>query len=95
MRRPVVPRGSCAPAASFWRVDEAAGLLHPSAFWRATSDVAVPSPALRFDQDAIGWVARHRQPLNVSDLAGDRRFVALDFWQQHGWRSFLGLPHPP
>ena len=81
-----------APAASFWRVDEAAGLLHPSAFWCATSDVAVPSPALRFDQDAIGWVARHRQPLNVSDLAGDRRFVALDFWQQHGWRSFLGLP---
>src|SRR5262245_4737841 len=81
-----------APAASFWRVDEAAGMLHPSAFWRTTSDVAVPSPALRLDQDAIGWVAQHRQPLNVLDLTSDRRFVALDFWQQHGWHSFLGLP---
>jgi signal transduction histidine kinase len=81
-----------APAASFWRVDEAAGMLHASAFWSATSDVAAPAVALRLDQDAIGWVARHRQPLNVSNLAGDRRFVAVDFWQQHGWHSFLGLP---
>jgi signal transduction histidine kinase len=80
------------PAASFWRVDAVAGRLHPSAFWSTTSDVATPPPALRLDQDAVGWVARHRQPLQVSDLAGDRRFVALDFWQQHGWRSFLGLP---
>src|SRR5215510_7382965 len=81
-----------APAASFWRVDAVAGMLHASAFWSTTSAVAVPAQTLRLDQDIVGWVARHRQPLNVSDLTDDSRFVALDFWQQHGWRSFLGLP---
>src|SRR5215510_13032312 len=81
-----------APAASFWRVDAVAGMLHASAFWSTTSAVAVPAQTLRLDQDIVGWVAQHRQPLNVSDLAGDKRFVALDFWQQHSWRSFLGLP---
>jgi signal transduction histidine kinase len=81
-----------APAASLWRVDAAAGMLHASAFWSAASDVEAPPQTLRLDQDAVGWVARHRQPLNVSDLTGDRRFVALDYWRQHGWRSFLGRP---
>ena len=81
-----------APAASLWRVDDAAGMLHVSAFWSATSDVGAPPQTLRLDQDAIGWVARHKQPLNVSDFSSDRRFVALDYWWQHGWRSFLGLP---
>jgi GAF domain-containing protein len=81
-----------APAASFWRVDAVAGMLHASAFWSTTSDLAVPAQTLRLDQDVVGWVAQHRQPLNVSDLAGDRSFIALDFWQQHGWRSFLGFP---
>src|SRR5438093_981349 len=81
-----------APAASFWRVDAAAGMLYASAFWGAPCAGAALPPALCLDQDAIGWVARHRQPLHVSDLAGDKRFVTLDFWQQHGWRSFLGLP---
>src|SRR5215475_1304878 len=81
-----------APAASLWRVDAAAGRLHASAFWSITSDMAAPPQTLCLDQDAIGWVARHRQPLHVSDLTGDGRFVALDYWRQHGWRSFLGLP---
>src|SRR5215510_6161309 len=55
-----------APAASLWRVDAVAGMLHASAFWSATSDVAAPPQTLRLDQDAIGWVARHRQSLNMS-----------------------------
>src|SRR5437870_9635153 len=53
-----------APAASFWRVDAAAGMLHASAFWGATCDGAALPLALCLDQDAIGWVARYRQPLN-------------------------------
>ncbi len=67
-------------------------MLHAGAFWSTTSDVQAPPQTLRMDQDAIGWVARHRQVLNVSDLYGERRFVALDYWRQNGWRSFMGLP---
>lgn len=81
-----------AAAASLWRLDEAAGLLQASAFWSTTSSSEVPPQTLPLAQDAIGWVAQHRQLLNVANLDDETRFVALDCWRQSGWRSFLGLP---
>jgi signal transduction histidine kinase len=81
-----------APAASLWRVDEASGMLHMGAFWSATADQAGLPSTVRLDQDALGWVARHRQLLNVSDLYSETRFSALDCWRQRGWHSFIGLP---
>src|SRR5205807_5465447 len=32
------------------------------------------------------------QPLNVPDVLGDERFVGQRWWQDHGLRSFYGLP---
>jgi len=44
------------------------------------------------EQDALGWVARHQQWLQTSDVYGDTRFGAVEFWRQCGWPSFLGIP---
>jgi signal transduction histidine kinase len=81
-----------APAASLWRVDEAAGRLHASAFWSATADHTEMPSTLPVAQDALGWVVRHRQLLNIADLHSDTRFRVLESWRQNDWRSFIGLP---
>jgi signal transduction histidine kinase/DNA-binding response OmpR family regulator/HAMP domain-containing protein len=77
---------------SLWIVDEASRTLEARAF----SDVGIgadfPLKRLRFDQGGVGWVATHRQPLNVPDVFADPRVVARSWWQRHGLRSFFAMP---
>ena len=40
----------------------------------------------------MGWVAEHRQPLNVPDRYADERFFAQTWAKKHGFVSFLGVP---
>ena len=81
-----------APVVSFWVVDEARRQLEVQAFWDDGIGANVPIPQLGFEQDGVGWVASHRQALNVADVFADRRFTNLAWWQMHGLRSFLGVP---
>jgi signal transduction histidine kinase/sensor domain CHASE-containing protein/ActR/RegA family two-component response regulator len=81
-----------APVVSFWIVDEARRRLEVQAFSDATIGANFPTPQLSFEENGVGWVARHRQPLNVGDVFADGRFTDLTWWQAHDLRSFLGVP---
>jgi signal transduction histidine kinase/CheY-like chemotaxis protein len=81
-----------APVVSFWVVDEATRRLEVQAFSDDTIGANFPTPQLSFEQDGVGWVARHRQALNVGDVATDGRFTNLTWWQAHDLRSFFGVP---
>jgi PAS domain S-box-containing protein len=80
-----------APAAFLWLADEEARTLEV----RAVSDAsleAFPLTIVSFDQEGIGWVATHRQPLHVENVLADARFIMPTWWRQQGFCSFLGIP---
>ena len=81
-----------ASGTSFWTVDAAAETLTQAAFsdQRLTKDF--PFNTIRFDQGGIGWVAKHRQILDVPDVFADTRILALDWWSANKRKSFLGVP---
>src|SRR5712692_9955688 len=79
-----------APVVHFFIADEATHTLENQTLEAVYPDF--PVRTLRFDQGGVGWVATHRQPLNVPAIGDDARFVARDWWQAHGFHSFLGLP---
>jgi len=81
-----------APVVSFWIVDEATRTLEVQAFSDEGIGADFPTPKLSFEQGGAGWVAAHRQPLNVPDVFADERFVAHEWWRAHDLRSFFGLP---
>jgi signal transduction histidine kinase/sensor domain CHASE-containing protein/ActR/RegA family two-component response regulator len=81
-----------APVVSFWVVDEATQGLEVQAFSDEAIGANFPTPKLSFEQDGVGWVATHRQPLNVGDVFADGRFMDLAWWQAHDLRSFFGVP---
>jgi two-component system NtrC family sensor kinase len=81
-----------APVVSFWVVDEGTRRLEVQAFSDEAIGADFPTPKLSFEQDGVGWVAAHRQPLNVSDVFADGRFIGLAWWQAHDLRSFFGVP---
>ncbi len=79
-------------SASFALVDEATRTIE----LRAWSDEAVgntyPRTRLDFGEGILGWIATHRQPVNLIDAGADPRFVAPEWLQAHGFRSYLGVP---
>jgi signal transduction histidine kinase/CheY-like chemotaxis protein len=77
---------------SFWIADEANQTLEVGAFSDNIIGADAPSTRFDFSQGATGWVATHRQPLNVPDVLADERFVARAWAQAHGLRSWLGIP---
>jgi signal transduction histidine kinase/sensor domain CHASE-containing protein/ActR/RegA family two-component response regulator len=81
-----------APVVSFWVVDEATRGLEVQAFSDEPIGANFPTLKRSFEQDGVGWVAAHRQPLNVADVFADGRFVDLAWWQAHNLRSFFGVP---
>jgi signal transduction histidine kinase/sensor domain CHASE-containing protein/putative methionine-R-sulfoxide reductase with GAF domain/ActR/RegA family two-component response regulator len=81
-----------APVVSFWVVDETTRRLEVQAFSDDTIGANFPTRQLSFEQNGVGWVARHRQALNVGDVFADHRFTNLTWWQVHGLRSFFGVP---
>lgn len=80
------------PAVSLWGVDELDSTLRLLATWGTLLPATAVPASLSFQQDALGWVARHRQPLLVADLTAETRFVPLAHWGQQGLRSFAGFP---
>jgi signal transduction histidine kinase/CheY-like chemotaxis protein/HPt (histidine-containing phosphotransfer) domain-containing protein len=86
-----------APFAAFWLVDEPSRTLRPGAVSDPAAMAWYPSIALRFGQGVVGWVAEHRQIVNLADVLTDPRFEAVipsvvAYWQATGLRSFFGLP---
>ena len=81
-----------APVSSFWLVDEATQTLELGAFSDPQMRSRFPLQRVAFGAGGIGWVAVHRQTLNVADVFADGRFLALDWWQQENLMSFVGFP---
>ncbi len=76
-----------------WEADRDTGVLTRRA---GTTDPSISSvdlpPALTIEQGATGWIARHRQPLFVEDVAREPRMMAADWALRHGLVAFAGAP---
>jgi signal transduction histidine kinase/HPt (histidine-containing phosphotransfer) domain-containing protein/putative methionine-R-sulfoxide reductase with GAF domain/ActR/RegA family two-component response regulator len=81
-----------APYVSFWVADEASQMLELRAWSDEVIGMAFPQPRRHFTQGPVGWVATHRQPLNVPNVIGDQRFIAQEWLQAHGFSSYFGTP---
>src|SRR3989442_14569219 len=72
------------PAVSFWIVDETARRLELGGFSDPDLYADFPMKSVGLDQGGIGFVATHRQSINVPDVFADPRFFALEWWRAHG-----------
>ena len=82
-----------ATTVNFWIADTTTQTLHRQTSSNPLLESAFPMHGtVAFGQGGIGWVALHRRPLNVPDIASDERFTGRAWFQQHGLRSFLALP---
>ncbi|MGH7403073.1 MAG: GAF domain-containing protein, partial [Candidatus Rokuibacteriota bacterium] len=79
------------PFASFWVAVEGQEMLELRARSSAAAD-DFPFTTTRYTDGVLGWVASHRQPVNVPDVFSDGRFLALEWWRAHGLRSFVAIP---
>ena len=79
------------PLAVFWVANEATRSLS----LRTVSDdlgLELPFRDSVFGEGAAGWVAVHRQPLEILDVQQDPRFRAKEWAARHGLTSFLAVP---
>ncbi len=79
------------PLASFWVANEAARTLE----FRTSSDPMAddyPSRIVPYGEGGVGWVAVHRQTLEIEDIAQDPRFSFTGWAASHGLRSALVVP---
>ncbi|HEY7652140.1 MAG TPA: GAF domain-containing protein, partial [Methylomirabilota bacterium] len=79
------------PAAIFWVANEATRSLS----LRTVSDelgLELPYRDSAFGEGAVGWVAQHRQPLEIPDVQQDPRFKAKEWAARHGLTSLLAVP---
>jgi GAF domain-containing protein len=81
-----------APMVTFWVADESARTLEMAAFSDPAMGADLPLKTLRLDQGVIGWVATHRQKVNVPDVFADPRLVSYAWWRAHGLSTFFGVP---
>ena len=79
--------------AVLWEADPAGRTLTRRAWTTASSVGALGLPdVLTFEQGGTGWVARHREPLFVEDVAGDPRIMAADWALSRDLVGFAGAP---
>lgn len=76
----------------FWMLDPERAILELKGGWGDEYLHDVPSTRLRSGEGLVGWVARHRELLNVPDVLADPRFVFPEWAVRHGLRGFLGIP---
>jgi signal transduction histidine kinase len=76
-----------------WEVDRAAGLLIRRAWTTdpAIGEVELPT-FLTMAQGGTGWIARHREPLFVEDVATDERIMAAQWALSRDLVAFCGVP---
>jgi signal transduction histidine kinase/DNA-binding response OmpR family regulator len=81
-----------APLVSFGIADETTQTLE----LRAVSNAAVGSETmvqtLHFGEGATGWVAQHRELLNIPDIFVDARYCAREWATAYDLLSFYGIP---
>src|SRR5262249_32054957 len=78
--------------ASFWIADEATQTLEVGASSDNITGGISPVSRLRFGEGAAGWVAVHRQPLHITDISADGRFIATPWIQANGFTSWFAVP---
>ena len=76
-----------------WEVDRATGLLVRRAWTTDPSIGAMELPtSLTMEQGGTGWIARHREPLFVEDIAVDARIMAAQWALSRDLVAFGGGP---
>jgi GAF domain-containing protein/CHASE1-domain containing sensor protein len=77
---------------AFWVADQATQSLELCALSDERIGDDFPLKTLRFGQGIVGWVALHRHPLDVPDIAADQRGVASHWFLARGLRSSFTFP---
>ena len=72
--------------------DEPGGALNVRAHVHDGSIARLAATAFSPEGSAVGWVAAHRQTLDIPDVFGDDRIGYPEWWRAYGLTSFLGLP---
>jgi PAS domain S-box-containing protein len=80
------------PHVTIWMADEAARMLVAPACSDAEMVCSLPRTTIGFGQGTLGWVAQHRQPLNIPDVFVDGRVLDLEWWRVHRFRSRFATP---
>jgi len=78
--------------ASFWLADEAHRTVALVACSVPEMAEEFPLKVVRYDQGLAGWIARHRTPLVIDDLAADDRLLAGSWRERWGLEAFAGYP---
>ena len=77
---------------SFWLADDARRTLT----FVGGSDEAITADfsatATSYDDGAVGWVARRREPLVIDDMLADGRMLDPGWWTRWKMRAFVGYP---
>jgi diguanylate cyclase (GGDEF)-like protein len=81
-----------APGAGFWIADDGQETLTLRAFSNERLGADMPARVVPFGFGVIGWVARHRRALNVTDIARDPRITSREWLESHGLGSELAVP---
>ena len=80
------------PFVRIWGADEERQILT----LRASSEPQLAEDYLvrerPFGKGVAGWVAAHRQPLDIRDVFTDERVLSLEWWRTHHINSLLALP---
>ena len=80
------------PVVSVWVVDAALKRLHARAFAGPHGVPDFPRRSFDLGEGDVGWVATHRRTLQIDDVTSDARVTNREWWDAHGFRSFLGVP---
>jgi signal transduction histidine kinase len=76
-----------------WELDAASGVLVRRAWTADPSIGAMELPtSLTLQQGGTGWIAHHREPLFVDDIARDARIMAADWALSRDLVAFAGVP---
>jgi signal transduction histidine kinase/DNA-binding NarL/FixJ family response regulator/HPt (histidine-containing phosphotransfer) domain-containing protein/HAMP domain-containing protein len=84
-----------AAVATFWTIDESTGRLRLSAASDERLVFRLAQNGLAIGQGLPGWVALHRQPLDVPDIFAEDaavKVVHTEWWEQNGLRSAYIVP---
>jgi signal transduction histidine kinase/HPt (histidine-containing phosphotransfer) domain-containing protein len=80
------------PIVRIWSANEATQILA----LRASSEAHLAADYLPrerlFGESVAGWVALHRQPLDIPDVFADERVLSQDWFRTHQISSLLALP---
>ncbi len=75
-----------------WTANEDARVIHR----RVVSDPRLardyPIDQQLYGRGIAGWIALHRRPQNLADIAADPRVLAPEWFKNHDLTSYLGLP---